>query len=119
VVRTSALQASFVADDVNNIIKESIDSVLQNASYNHNKVRPPSLTRPPRPNLKVKRAHRSPKGAVWQRSVVPGCRCVGHRRAACYDVTSRSPVGSCCCDTFIAVSAVVPSQLWCLDSCGS
>mmetsp|Transcript_17174 Transcript_17174/g.56232 ORF Transcript_17174/g.56232 Transcript_17174/m.56232 type:complete len:114 (-) Transcript_17174:3289-3630(-) len=31
-------EAAFVADDVNNIIKESIDSVLLNASYNHNKV---------------------------------------------------------------------------------
>ena len=39
-------QASFVADDVNNIIKESIDSVLQNASYNHNKVRATFLPAP-------------------------------------------------------------------------
>mmetsp|Transcript_31270 Transcript_31270/g.77789 ORF Transcript_31270/g.77789 Transcript_31270/m.77789 type:complete len:116 (+) Transcript_31270:333-680(+) len=34
----AAEETSFVADDVNNIIKESIDTVLQNASYNHNKV---------------------------------------------------------------------------------
>mmetsp|Transcript_22319 Transcript_22319/g.26852 ORF Transcript_22319/g.26852 Transcript_22319/m.26852 type:complete len:114 (-) Transcript_22319:179-520(-) len=31
-------EAAFVAEDVNNIIKESIDSVLLNATYNHNKV---------------------------------------------------------------------------------
>mmetsp|Transcript_10271 Transcript_10271/g.33125 ORF Transcript_10271/g.33125 Transcript_10271/m.33125 type:complete len:114 (+) Transcript_10271:173-514(+) len=31
-------EAAFVPDDVSNIIKESVDSVLQNAIYNHNKV---------------------------------------------------------------------------------
>lgn len=31
-------QAAFVAEDVNNIIKESIDSVLLNAAYNHHMV---------------------------------------------------------------------------------
>ena len=34
-----AWQAAFVADDVSNIIKESIDAVLQNQQYNENKVR--------------------------------------------------------------------------------
>jgi len=33
------LQAAFVAEDVNNIIKESIDSVLLNQGYEHQKVR--------------------------------------------------------------------------------
>ncbi|EEH52812.1 flagellar inner arm dynein light chain Tctex1 [Micromonas pusilla CCMP1545] len=32
------MQAIFVADDVNEIIKESIDAVLQNAAYSHAKV---------------------------------------------------------------------------------
>lgn len=32
------MQASFVGDEVNNIIKDSIDSVLLNASYEHQKV---------------------------------------------------------------------------------
>ena len=50
--RQSRYQASFVADDVNNIIKESIDSVLQNASYNHNKAR--ARREPPRPRLPPK-----------------------------------------------------------------
>eukprot|EP00899_Mesostigma_viride_P019970 jgi/Mesvir1/27975/Mv20178-RA.1 len=31
-------EAAFVADDVNNIIKESIDGILLNASYDHIKV---------------------------------------------------------------------------------
>mmetsp|Transcript_16218 Transcript_16218/g.31151 ORF Transcript_16218/g.31151 Transcript_16218/m.31151 type:complete len:114 (+) Transcript_16218:269-610(+) len=31
-------EAAFVAEDVNNIIKESIDSVLLNAAYNHHMV---------------------------------------------------------------------------------
>ncbi|KAK3245725.1 Dynein molecular motor protein light chain 1 [Cymbomonas tetramitiformis] len=31
-------EAAFVAEDVNNIIKESIDSILLNASYNQTKV---------------------------------------------------------------------------------
>lgn len=34
-----ALQAAFVADDVSNIIKESIDAVLQNQQYSEAKVR--------------------------------------------------------------------------------
>mmetsp|Transcript_28814 Transcript_28814/g.63480 ORF Transcript_28814/g.63480 Transcript_28814/m.63480 type:complete len:114 (-) Transcript_28814:924-1265(-) len=34
----SAEEAAFVADDVSNIIKESIDAVLQNQQYNENKV---------------------------------------------------------------------------------
>lgn len=34
----SSEEAAFVAEDVSNIIKETIDSVLQHASYNHNKV---------------------------------------------------------------------------------
>lgn len=32
------IQAAFVADDVSNIIKESVDAVLQNQQYNENKV---------------------------------------------------------------------------------
>jgi hypothetical protein len=32
------LQSTFVADDVSNIIKESIDAVLQNQQYNEAKV---------------------------------------------------------------------------------
>eukprot|EP00959_Pyramimonas_sp_CCMP1952_P337128 7059684-Pyramimonas_sp.AAC.5 len=32
------LQAAFVAEDVNNIIKESIDSILLNATYTQQKV---------------------------------------------------------------------------------
>jgi hypothetical protein len=32
-------QAAFVADDVSNIIKESVDAVLQNQQYNEVKVR--------------------------------------------------------------------------------
>ena len=31
-------QASFIGDEVNNIIKDSIDTVLLNASYEHQKV---------------------------------------------------------------------------------
>lgn len=31
-------EAAFVADDISNIIKESIDSVLQNQAYNESKV---------------------------------------------------------------------------------
>ena len=33
------VQAAFVADDVSNIIKESIDAVVQNQQYHHAKVR--------------------------------------------------------------------------------
>lgn len=33
------VQAAFVADDVSNIIKESIDAVLQNQQYSETKVR--------------------------------------------------------------------------------
>ena len=36
--RVPSRQAIFVADDVNEIIKESIDAVLQNAAYSHAKV---------------------------------------------------------------------------------
>ena len=32
------MQSAFVADDVSNIIKESIDAVLQNQQYNEGKV---------------------------------------------------------------------------------
>jgi hypothetical protein len=32
------MQAAFVADDVNNIIKEAVDGALMNAAYNHTKV---------------------------------------------------------------------------------
>jgi hypothetical protein len=31
------MQAAFVADDVNNIIKEAVDGALMNAAYNHTK----------------------------------------------------------------------------------
>lgn len=34
----SAEESAFVADDVSNIIKESIDAVLQNQQYNETKV---------------------------------------------------------------------------------
>lgn len=35
---TAAEESAFVADDVSNIIKESIDAVLQNQQYNETKV---------------------------------------------------------------------------------
>lgn len=35
---SNAEEAAFVADDVSNIIKESIDAVLQNQAYNETKV---------------------------------------------------------------------------------
>lgn len=35
---SSALQASFVGDEVNTIIKDSIDNVLTQVSYEHQKV---------------------------------------------------------------------------------
>mmetsp|Transcript_10666 Transcript_10666/g.26337 ORF Transcript_10666/g.26337 Transcript_10666/m.26337 type:complete len:114 (-) Transcript_10666:1724-2065(-) len=35
---TTAEESAFVADDVSNIIKESIDAVLQNQQYNETKV---------------------------------------------------------------------------------
>lgn len=36
--KVSILQAAFVGEDVSNIIKDSIDLVLQNQQYSHDKV---------------------------------------------------------------------------------
>ena len=43
--KRAASQAAFVADDVSNIIKESIDAVLQNQQYSEAKVRRFGLTK--------------------------------------------------------------------------
>jgi len=38
VAHAARLQSAFVVEDVNNIIKESIESVIGNATFAHNKV---------------------------------------------------------------------------------